>query len=296
MNKKIIFIGGTSRSGSTLLDLIIANDKSGVSLGEISSIFWPSRKHHFELRETLLKDKMWAPILSDNLTNLYKNIFKFFPDKTFVVDSSKDPFWINFHSKANTIYDTKNVLIHKTPFELAHSFTKRGKRVEWINNYIKYHRLYFTMIPFFSTIAYKDLILNESSLRKICDYLGIAYFNSKMDYWERKHVTFFGSNSTRSENSFASNEQLYNSKRRDLTYDYNVSSELENFVFQILSKNIYLKKISKTLQSLVGEVSTEHDFQDIKYSNINLNYLKLKKKIKRSYRFLFPEDYFSKYV
>ena len=47
MKKKLVFIGGTARSGSTLLDKIISNDPKVMSLGEIHAIFCPTRKHHF---------------------------------------------------------------------------------------------------------------------------------------------------------------------------------------------------------------------------------------------------------
>ena len=47
-NNQVIFITGTSYSASTLLDMILSNDKNGFSLGEVNAFFRPYRKHHIE--------------------------------------------------------------------------------------------------------------------------------------------------------------------------------------------------------------------------------------------------------
>ena len=44
--KKVIFIGGTSYSGSTFFDMILANDPKGFSCGEVNALFNPYRPHH----------------------------------------------------------------------------------------------------------------------------------------------------------------------------------------------------------------------------------------------------------
>ena len=78
--KKIIFIGGTARSGSTLLDLIITNDPRAMSLGEINALFWPTRKHHFDEISRLKKDSVWPIILTAGAKQLYPNLIKKFQE------------------------------------------------------------------------------------------------------------------------------------------------------------------------------------------------------------------------
>lgn len=47
-SKKVIFIGGTSYSDSTFLDMILANDPSGFSCGEVLALFHPTRSYHID--------------------------------------------------------------------------------------------------------------------------------------------------------------------------------------------------------------------------------------------------------
>lgn len=44
--KTAIFIGGSSYSGSTLLDMMLASGEDGFSAGEVSALFYPYRPHH----------------------------------------------------------------------------------------------------------------------------------------------------------------------------------------------------------------------------------------------------------
>ena len=196
-NKKVIFIGGTSRSGSTLLDKIISNDSKAVSLGEIHVLFHPTRTHHFKLREELKKDKRWNIILKEGKRRLFDNLIKYFPTYNIFVDSSKDPFWITYHmrklEKSNiTFY---NVLIFKSINEIAHSFIKRNINFIWGKFYINYHKKYFTLMHNFYLISYFNLIKNPDSLKKLCQYLDISYTSEKFKYWVHENQTFFGSKS-----------------------------------------------------------------------------------------------------
>jgi len=197
--KKVIFIGGTSFSGSTLLDMIISNDPNGFSLGEISALFRPYRKHHFEERKRVNKDEHWSEILGGGERNLYKNLFNQFSEIEFFVDSSKDPFWINAQMKniENSEIEYKNILIYKTPQELAHSYAKRGRIKEFEKGIVSYYKSYLYLIKNFKTISYKQLVKDKNSLKKLCDYINIEYFQEKTCYWEKEHNTFFGNNRAR---------------------------------------------------------------------------------------------------
>ena len=47
---KVIFVNGTARCGSTMVDLIMGNDPGGFSLGEVCSWYRPTRTHHFDIK------------------------------------------------------------------------------------------------------------------------------------------------------------------------------------------------------------------------------------------------------
>ncbi|HDH57681.1 MAG TPA: hypothetical protein ENF16_03625, partial [Bacteroidetes bacterium] len=198
--KKVIFIGGTSFSGSTFLDMILANDPRGFSCGEVRALFHPWRPHHFN-PECGCGDEnceVWRQVLQNGEKNLYETIFSLF-DVDFILDSSKDLFWIKkqmrYLGKQNV--EVKNVLIWKTPLELAYSFKKRGRLKEWKKSWINYHRAYLTLIGPHLAVKYSDLTKDEKALIKICEYLEIPYFAEKIHYWEKTHHTLFGNTSAK---------------------------------------------------------------------------------------------------
>jgi len=256
--EKVIFIGGTSYSGSTMLDMILANDPKGYSLGEINALFRPYRKHHFEEIERLKKDDKWRKILKAGENELYKNLFRYFPEIDFFVDSSKNPLWINKHIKilVNKNIEVKNVCIFKTPVEIAYSFNKRGLSNQWERTWENYHRLYFALISDFKTVAYKDLVNNDTTLKKLCEYLEIPFFETKKNFWEKQHQTFFGNNRARIHTNNLNSEgeeKLDLSKRKDeyrkIYYEEVHDKDFISSVIKIMDRNNNLEKISSILEN-----------------------------------------------
>lgn len=199
MMKKVVFIGGTAYSGSTMLDMILSNDEKGYSLGEVNALFRPYRAHHFLEINEIKKGDVWKRLLEGGDKEFYKNIFKSFPEIDFLVDSSKDPFWIAEQKKilVNAGIEVKNILIYKTPFEIAYSFKKRNLYEKWERSWVNYYRLYFSMIDDFRAISYKEFVTNPKSIEKICEFIGIQYFKNKHEFWNKEQYTFFGNNRTR---------------------------------------------------------------------------------------------------
>lgn len=288
--KKIIFIGGTARSGSTLLDLILANDPKAMSLGEIHALFRPTRKHHFEEIEKLKNDSVWSRIIDDGKKKLYSNLIKYFPDIDIFVDSSKDPFWFRFHEKINAVnYDIKHVLVYKSPEELAKSYIKRGNPTGWYKTYVHYHKKYFSLIDNFRTIGYKDLIANEDELKNLCKDLGIDYFDSKRNYWEKKQNTFFGSNSVKSQKANRAKKQLQNYDRSDLTYD-----NPEQDIFDVVNEQIGNNKIITDIFDLLKEkYISKNTYRLPNHCSLKLFLIKQKHEFKRLYHYYIPENYFN---
>jgi hypothetical protein len=125
---------------------------------------------------------------------LYENVFDRFPDVEFIVDSSKDPFWITRQARRLRAagIGVEHILIWKTPAELAASFRKRNRR-GWAKAWMHYHRLYATLIPEFRAIPYAALASDPATLKPVCDYLGIEYVDGKHEFWTKEHHTLFGS-------------------------------------------------------------------------------------------------------
>ena len=192
--KKVIFVGGTSYSGSTLLDMILANEDKGYSLGEIVALFRPTMQHHLKKIKTLKENPNWEQIIEKGENSFYSNLFDTFPDIDYFVDSSKNPFWIAKQMKLlqKDRIPYQNVLIYKSGPELALSYDKRNK-LEGMGYFVRvYYKLYFYFINNFKSISYYQLIKNDQSLKNLCEYLNIEYFDGKKKYWEKKHKTVFG--------------------------------------------------------------------------------------------------------
>jgi hypothetical protein len=200
MVKQVIFIGGTSFSGSTLLDMILANDPAGFSCGEVQALFRPWRSHHFH-PECGCGDKhcnIWKTIRKQGENNFAMSVSQLFPQTEFAVVSGKDPFWIRSMTtvlrKRNVT--ATNILIWKSPMEFAYSLRKRNRLENW-KDWINYHRLYFTLIPDWKSLQYSDLTKDTESLKKACEYVGIPYFEGKEQYWNKTHHTLFGNPSAK---------------------------------------------------------------------------------------------------
>jgi hypothetical protein len=78
--KTVIFVGGSSYSGSTLLDLMLANAPDGFSCGEVSQMFHPYKKHHFNLVCGCGNSDctLWSEVKQAGADKLYDTIFETF--------------------------------------------------------------------------------------------------------------------------------------------------------------------------------------------------------------------------
>ena len=151
MGKKIIFIAGTSYSGSTLIDLILSNSNNAISVGEIESIFNPVKIHHLKKIKEIKSDAIWGPVLNRGVNQLYQNLHDIL-DVDIIVDSSKNPAWIRYHIDRlpkDVSYDV--VLVFKSLPDLKYSYEKRG-RYNWVKIYKSYHNLFFNTISKFERI------------------------------------------------------------------------------------------------------------------------------------------------
>lgn len=275
MNRKVIFVGGTSRSGSTLLDMILANDPKGYSLGEVDALFKPHKEHHVETRRRLIEnDPKWAEVIRVGEDKLFETLFRVFPEIEFFVSSSKDPFWINKQNQRvrQAGFHVRNILIYKSPKELANSFLKRNLGERWATTYQNYHRKYFTIVPDFRSVSYKSLFDDEDYLRHVCEYLGIKYFETKRNYWEREQETLFGSDTAR-----------YDSKhgqRKDFRYDQPNYPSVERVIDAVIKKKPLIEEIHQALISCDVSFGESSPPRELTYSSIVIAAFKIKQSAK----------------
>lgn len=255
-NKTVIFVGGTVRSGTTLLNLILANNEKSMALGEVFWIFNPVKQKHFEKIKQLKKDLKWKRIIDGGVSDLYKNLIHEFPHYDYFIDSSKNPYW--YAKQSNYLRDSinyRNILIFKNPTEFYQSMDKRGHSVNWKTNYLNYHRRYFSLIKDFYKISYFDLINDEQKFQMILMQLGIESRSSIRNYWEKDHpYNFFGSNSVKLKNSHSESNTLNNYARKELVYDRVISNQIERKVKKELKNDLKLQLVYNSLTNDLNEV------------------------------------------
>jgi hypothetical protein len=199
--KRVIFIGGTSYSGSTYLDMVLSNAPDIFSCGELAALFRPYRQHHFDPVCGCGDDscQLWTALRQGGEMRVYSSLFKQFPTVSTIVDSSKNPIWIAKMSKqlCRDGVDVRNLLIWKSPLEFSRSRIKRGRSAGWQKSWRNYHRLYFRLIPTWQSIKYNNLVNDPFSLPRLCEHLGLTYSNSRNQYWQKTHHTLFGNASAK---------------------------------------------------------------------------------------------------
>ncbi len=201
MLKKVVFVGGTSFSGSTMLDMMLANDPQGFSCGEIVNLFHPTRPHHVNpwCGCGSYGCAVWRQIYEAGPRGFYTKISEVLPDVSFIVDSSKNTCWIKQQEKVARAHglDVSHALIWKSPENLAKSYAKRGRLATFESAFINYHRLYTSRISSWAGVQYEQLVDNPSVLGDLCDRLGIPMYPSKHEFWGKCHHTLFGNNSAK---------------------------------------------------------------------------------------------------
>lgn len=199
--KRVIFVGGTSYSGSTFFNMVLANDSRGLAIGAVQNLFWPTKPYHFHMHCTCGEQpgEMWEKVKAAGEDALYPTLFEMFPDIDVIVESSKDPIWINNQTKsleANGIA-AQNIVMWKTPYELAHSFQKRGDVDAWKSEWEVYHRMYYTLIPEWKSVSYRDFTNSGLARSNVYRYLSLPEFPGKEHYWERDQHVLGGNPSAR---------------------------------------------------------------------------------------------------
>ncbi len=290
--KQVIFVGGTSYSGTTLLELILSNDPNGFSCGEVKDYFHPTESHHSKPMCSCGNPEctVWSDIKNNGEDNLYNSIFDMFPNVEFITDSSKDPFWIAKQTKilnTNGI-KTKNILIWKTPHEIAESYYKRNRLGEWHKRWVNYHRLYYTMIKDWRSVKCHEFTQDMNVLKEVCGYVNIPYFDDKKEYRKKVSHTLFGNNSARID-IFAKNSNEYINLKERLQFKQEKDKKDKKDI-ELINKSIKVVSSNNQFVTEIEELLKNRDIlcdnNLILDSGIGLSFLSLLwRKSKRSGRY-----------
>ena len=200
--KKIFQIASTEFSGSTMLDMMLANTQYGFSCGEIFAMFRPFRPHHFKPQCgcRYVGCKFWDRVINYGENRVYEGIFNEAHQVDYLLDSSKDLVWFKDqeHYQKNTNYEIIRIVLWKDPLEYAYSCWKRGKINNWENRWVNYYSRLFSISPSWYALRFRDLVTKPSEiLSALCKVIGIRYFPGLEQFWNKTHHTLFGSDSTK---------------------------------------------------------------------------------------------------
>jgi hypothetical protein len=169
----LINVCGATRSGTTMLDLMLGNAPDAFSCGEVYAWFRPWKMHHFGLECRCGENPcpIWESIKNVPENQFHAIVFRELGVK-FVIDSSKELCWLIDTQKwavANGIKVFK-LLLWQNPINLAYSHWKRDRGLaDWRSEFVKYYTKFFeTGLPFRS-VCCDDLVSNpQGKLEEIC--------------------------------------------------------------------------------------------------------------------------------
>ena len=196
--KKVIFVLSTSWGGSTFLDLMLGNGKDCFSCGELINLFrnkgrmvcstcyGPPRSKTNPYGPHPIYCDIWKKVYRDGRKRIYDTLFSILPNVDVIVDSSKGDHW--FREQKRNIggrFQVLPVLIYKHPLNFAYSAIQKYSRTrDWMWEWRECNSKFLPHNPI--VVSYKDLCENPSyTLKKLCEKLGIEYFEGKELFWNR---------------------------------------------------------------------------------------------------------------
>lgn len=237
IEKKIIFICGMPRSGTTLINQIISSHTDVVSTGESGHLGTYIKKNY--LNNFLLNErKIFEDIDSNdnffqdyvyNLFDEFKYISKVFTDK-----SVQNFFWIGFIK----IFfpNSKIIITERNSKDICLSIFKNNFESTYMNfsydqkDIANFYNIYSDLIKFWKktyendlySIKYENLIENpEIEIRKMLNYCGLKWDSNCLNHHQNKsaittasvtqaRLPIYKSSKNLSHNYFAYLEQMFN--------------------------------------------------------------------------------------
>jgi len=197
LKKTIIFVSGNVRSGTTYLNIVLSNLEGAISLGEVHGLFYPIQEKHLKLIKILNQEgSEWSRIIEGGSKKLYQNLSREFPEVKIFIDSSKDILWLMEQMKSipKEEFNIIQILIHKQLKNLAISFYKRGMLDRLNRVYVKYHRLYFSLVEDPIIVSYEQFVAENNYREQVFKKIGLGNIEIQGEPNIRGY-NFFGSDS-----------------------------------------------------------------------------------------------------
>lgn len=195
---KLINVCSASRSGSSLVDVIIGNSPKGFSCGEVYAWFRPYRTHHFAINCPCgaTPCPIWEKIKNVKESQFHSYTIKAL-ELDYIVDSSKDFSWILDNNKwaASQNLEVFNILLWREPIGLAHSAWRRGRDIgDWRNEFVDYYtKIIRSQLPMIC-FSYDTLIENPSdAMINLFPKIGLKWIYGQENFWIKQHHQLFGS-------------------------------------------------------------------------------------------------------
>jgi hypothetical protein len=195
--KKIIQVYSAAYSGSTMLELMIGNAPDAFVTGEVWALYNLDRRIMCSCGDGD-RCPVWSVMRGFKDWRLYPKLAEFYPEVNVFTDSSKMRNWFRMQRKVNRgAFDTKMVAVFKHPWSYLYSVWKRKDKQNIWAWYTAYREVLSNM-RVDAVVEYEKLAADPSgTLRKICEAVGVEYFDGKELFWnrEREHHLLYGSGS-----------------------------------------------------------------------------------------------------
>lgn len=232
-----IFIVGMPRSGTTLLQLILTNHSEIRIAPETHffTLFWSRREEYGDLFD----DQNFDIVCNDLVNSQYVRNLQIPDYENLIRTTNRDAFYKNVFSLLirsyafmqkkeicgektpshleyvpdilNMFPQAKIVNVYRNPFDVAASIRK----VPWGSNnvidIVKRWKKYVNLAceyqekfkNNFHSVKYENLVLNSNcEVRKICDFLNVAFERHMLHFWKNTDVPIFNKDKYWHENCF----------------------------------------------------------------------------------------------
>tara|TARA_B100000795_G_scaffold50167_1_gene32938 strand:- start:541 stop:2082 length:1542 start_codon:yes stop_codon:yes gene_type:complete len=198
-NKKVIFVLGMPRSGTTLTENIISSHSKVASLGELNFIgnqMRTSVTNNFTLNSDLVVDFL----KEDFYQSYFDHLKPFKISKSIVVDKSLDNFWYIGFIK-NIFPNSKIIHCQRNPKDICLSIFKNlfNQSQGWHCNeeeLADYYNIYSDLMQFWNNelkdeilnLQYEDLTKNtEHEIKKIINFCDLDWEENCLNFYKNKN-------------------------------------------------------------------------------------------------------------
>lgn len=270
VNCKIVFICGSSHSGSTLLGSILGSHSKCFYAGETN------KTQFYNIKGEISVDKnckicgptcrIWSVYDSNSSVDLYEQLSRI-TGKEIVIDSNKNIGWLN---KQIDLMENKNVklfLIYLQRDGRAVINSKirkyRDKSVEkhingWIKQIVFTNELYKRFRGEKVKIHYEDLASKtDENVRKICEFLEISFEPDMVNYFYFEHHPLGGNTGTLSLIPKAQQKEESSLIKLTNRNDYYYSKHPLNIKLDLRWKQELKSEYLHLFESLAGELNND---------------------------------------